>query len=541
MGKLESLDGECSNLKFKKSKLSLPAKLLLVASTVFLGSTLEAIQTQAITAANISLPWVYSYSTNGNLDEATSVSLSQSPYWWVKEGSSMSVSGGVGNNLSGQNMFAVFERTPELNTDQSVSVKINKLNLANVSNRNPWNNVSLYSRWIDDNNYYYMGIRQDGAAAIKKKVNGAYYTLATKQVFSGTYNSSSSLSKDYNLIPMNTWMKIRGVTYTDSSGNVRLKMYIDKNSSGSWELLFDVTDSGATDTGAKIMNSGLNGLREDYMDISMDNYSLNNVKTSDGSIVLPVPTPTLTPTLIPTPIPTPTVTNSNVLFSDTFSEYLVGLITNEYAYWNPTDPKSVASAKWQLDSGSLFSDGSSGWTGIPNSGTPNALSTNVNNSTIFRLVTKQSDFGDVSVSFDLLNQGLSSTSATPAADWDGLHIFLRYQSEYNLYYASINRRDNTVVIKKKVPGGPSNGGTYYALNSYSSHPVPYKSWQKIRATVKNNADGSVTIKLYADDVLVSSATDNGTIGGAPIRTPGKVGVRGDNANLKFKNFVVSSI
>jgi hypothetical protein len=50
---------------------------------------------------------------------------------------------------------------------------------------------------------------------------------------------------------------------------------------------------------------------------------------------------------------------------------------------------------------------------------------------------------------------------------------LRYQSETSLYYASINRRDGTSVIKKKVTGGPDNGGTYYDLTPYVAHAVPY--------------------------------------------------------------------
>lgn len=248
-------------------------------------------------------------------------------------------------------------------------------------------------------------------------------------------------------------------------------------------------------------------------------------------------TSTATTTTVSAPVTTTTSTN---LFSDSFSQYSDGLITNEYAYWNPTALDAKKSNIWEMTSGSLFASGSTGWTGVPNDGAPNALSTNGNNSSVFRLTTKEADFGDVAVTFDLLNQGLNSSLSTPAVDWDGVHIFLRYQSEYNLYYASINRRDNTVVIKKKVPGGPSNNGTYYNMSTYNTHAVPYNTWQQVKVTVKNNADGSVTIQLFANSVLVASMTDNGTVGGAPIRNAGKVGIRGDNDNFKFKNFTVTS-
>jgi hypothetical protein len=227
-------------------------------------------------------------------------------------------------------------------------------------------------------------------------------------------------------------------------------------------------------------------------------------------------------------------------FADSFA-YPNGLITNEYAYWNPSDPRAVQSPVWEMTSGSLFASNGEGWSGIPDDVGPNPTSSSGTDSAVFRLTTKENDFGDVAVSFKLLNQGLSSTASTPPVAWDGIHVFLRYQSEFNLYYASIDRRDNTVVIKKKVPGGPSNGGTYYDLSPNVSHVVPYNSWQIVRATVQNNANRSVTIKLYSGDNLLVSATDDGSIGGPPITAPGKVGIRGDNCNFKVDDFSVSSL
>jgi hypothetical protein len=248
-----------------------------------------------------------------------------------------------------------------------------------------------------------------------------------------------------------------------------------------------------------------------------------------------VPPTTSTPTTS-TPITTP---SASPLFLDQFNQP-DGLITNEYAFFDPGQSDSVVSPLWQLDSGSLFALGNTGWTGVPDDVVPNARSTNGNDSAIFRLVTKRNDFANVSVSLGLDNQGLVSTPSTPTVDWDGVHIFLRYQSEFSLYYASINRRDGTAVIKKKVPGGPDNGGTYYELTPYVSHAVPYGTWQAVRATVKTNANGSVTIDLYAGGQLVVEGVDNG-VGGPPITSPGRVGLRGDNCNFRFKDFRVDAL
>lgn len=234
------------------------------------------------------------------------------------------------------------------------------------------------------------------------------------------------------------------------------------------------------------------------------------------------------------------ISRAQTLITDSFTRPN-GLITNEWAYWNPTQPAAKKDAIWEMDSGSFFAQGGAGWTGKPDTVNPNVGSTNGTNSAIFRLNTKRTDIENAQITFDLLNQGLSSTAKTPQQDWDGAHIWVRYQSEYKLYYASINRRDGKAVIKKKIPGGPSNGGTYYNLTPFVNHPVPYNQWQHVKVTVQDQADGSVIISLYASDALVIQARDTGAVGGPVIKGGGRVGIRGDNANLKFDNFVVTQL
>ncbi len=224
---------------------------------------------------------------------------------------------------------------------------------------------------------------------------------------------------------------------------------------------------------------------------------------------------------------------SSVLFGTDFG-YEDGLITNEYEYWNPSDPTRVESSYWEMTSGSVFASTGTGWTGVPDDTEPNATSSNGNNSVIFRMVTKKSDFENVTVSFSALHQGFTSSVSTPEVDWDGFHIFLRYQDSATLYYATANRRDDKVVIKKKKTG------TYYDLSDYNDYTVTFMEWHRIKATIKTTVGGDVEIKLYIDEVLVASGTDDGTLGGAPITNPGRVGIRGDNSNLNFDDFIVTS-
>ena len=141
-----------------------------------------------------------------------------------------------------------------------------------------------------------------------------------------------------------------------------------------------------------------------------------------------------------------------------------------------------------MTSGSLFDKDGTGWTGAPDGcSSSSALSTPCTASDVFRLNTTEHDFGNVTVSLDLLNYVAHVLDTTPAVDWDGVHVWLRYQSEYNLYYASFNRRDGHIVIKKKCPGGDENGGTYYELGKgeVSGYPIPFGTWQHLSASVQN--------------------------------------------------------
>ena len=258
--------------------------------------------------------------------------------------------------------------------------------------------------------------------------------------------------------------------------------------------------------------------------------STTSTTTSSSSSTTSTTTPSTTTTV-------PIDSTGSVLVSDTFDRPN-GLVTNEYAFWNPSASDRIEDGIWAANSGSLFSKDSTGWSGVPDDREPNATSSNGTNSAIFRLISKRTGIRDVDVSFRLRNEGFSVTSSTPAVAWDGVHVFLRYASEESLYYASVNRRDGTTQIKKKVPGGPSNGGTYYTLAS-GSFAFRFNEWQDVRATIVTRTDGAVRIELWANGALVAAATDAGV--GGPVVASGAVGIRGDNTQFSFDSFIARSI
>jgi hypothetical protein len=281
------------------------AKILtILVATAFVISFTSSGKTQAQAGSTISLPWSYSFNSPGTLNQSATTDQSGSAYWWVKSGGQIIVQNGIGQSLQGstpssnpwyapyastypvesdkglhpQNMFSMFARVEQRDSDQAVSVKIAQDNLSNSANIHAWNGILLQSRWQDVNNYVYAGIRQDGHAIIRKVVNGVNYTLAEKQIVPGSYSASNP-----DLLPKNIWLKIRSVVYDDINGTMHVQLYADVTQSGVWTQIFDVSD---TNNGPKLSAPGLSGIRTDFMDVSLDDYSIATPKVPASA---PVP------------------------------------------------------------------------------------------------------------------------------------------------------------------------------------------------------------------------------------------------------------
>jgi hypothetical protein len=256
----------------------------------------------------------------------------------------------------------------------------------------------------------------------------------------------------------------------------------------------------------------------------------------------------------------------HVLFADRFRRPNGAnhLITNEYALFNPHDRRAVSSSEWEMTSGSLFSVDGVGWTGHPDTVTPNADSTNGTDSAVFRLRTRLATFRDVRVDVDVrVNRwviGAGRESQEPE-----VVIWMRYASEFQLYWASVLRATGRVDVEKKVPVGPCgagdancyNAGDYYILPPYTQAGwhVTFGRWYHITATAEDNPDGSVTITTYRDGIRMIRAVDRGrgsTVRGAgdgqplsdpapPIVGPARLGIRGDNADFNLRDYTVTAL
>lgn len=251
---------------------------------------------RASTAATVTSPFGYKFNTIGMLPEAGNMNDSWSPYWWLSSGGRFFLDGGVGSTVKGnlasndywrryyektspvdtdsgyhpQNLFRLVTRSKWKNFRQQVYFRIRNDNLSTSANRNASNGLYLMDRYLDQDqdNLYYTGIRVDGAAVIKKKIRGTYYTVAYAPLFPGSaYDRDSNPS----LLPKDIWIGLRSEVTNHSDGTVRIVLYVDPGP-GGWSLVFDVLDNGLAYGGSALTASGYGGFRTDFMDVEFENY-----------------------------------------------------------------------------------------------------------------------------------------------------------------------------------------------------------------------------------------------------------------------------
>ncbi|MDP3729753.1 MAG: hypothetical protein Q8R26_03355 [bacterium] len=249
-------------------------------------------------AAVVQSPFYYNFKVDGVLDEIGKMDDSSSPYFWLNSGGQFYLKDGIGKTIQGelgqfhkwrlayassnpvdtdngyhpQNIFRLATRSKWQNFNQEIYFKITKLNMSASASRDASNGFLLFNRYQDGNNLYYVGIRVDGAAIIKKKINGVYYTLADKQF----YNADAPYNRDTNpnLIPGQKWIGLKSEMMTSSDNTVSIKLFIDKDKTGNWILVAEAKDDGRSYGGAAITNEGYAGIRTDFLDVEFDDYKI---------------------------------------------------------------------------------------------------------------------------------------------------------------------------------------------------------------------------------------------------------------------------
>jgi len=241
---------------------------------------------------------LYGLSSALSLEESSSASASGSSQWWLNSGAYFKVENGIGKTNQGslpssdrwrelyaasnprdtdngyhpQNIFRLLTKSTFKNVEQKAYFNIRKYNLSDSPLRAEHNGFLFFNRYKDGNNLYYTGLRVDGSVIVKKKLNGTYYTLASKKVISGAYNRSTNP----NLIPEEKWVGLKSVVTDLADGSVRIRVYTDLSGTGSWTLAAEVVDNGSTH-GPVISSKAMGGIRTDYMDLWFKEYSIREL------------------------------------------------------------------------------------------------------------------------------------------------------------------------------------------------------------------------------------------------------------------------
>jgi hypothetical protein len=238
------------------------------------------------------------FSEKTTLEEAGKMSDSQSPNWWLNSGGVAAMDNGSARTNFGplpegsrwqklyaktnprdtdggffpQNIFRLVTRQKWQNLDQQIFFNIDKINMSDSENRNESNGALLFNRYYDGDNLYYTGLRVDGHAVIKKKIDGKYYTLAEKDVLSD--GKKYDRNDEPNFLPLHQWLGIRSVVTNTGNRAVDLKFYVDLDQTGNWQLVLETQDKGSAFGKSPLSEPGRAGIRTDFMDVAFQNYKI---------------------------------------------------------------------------------------------------------------------------------------------------------------------------------------------------------------------------------------------------------------------------
>ena len=119
---------------------------------------------------------------------------------------------------------------------------------------------------------------------------------------------------------------------------------------------------------------------------------------------------------------------------------------------------------------------------------------------------------------------------TPTPEmWEVAWVLWHYTDNTHFYYFS--PKPNGWELGKEDPAYP---GDQRFLATGSSPSFPIKKWYNIKINQVNNLDGSVTIKAYVNDVLITTFTDT-----ERPYTSGKIALYNEDAHVHFDDVKVS--
>ena len=253
-----------------------------------------------IPAENQSVTFAEMFDEPFVIKESGRMGRSSSDSWWVSSGGYFYSVGGIGSTIIGdlpeyderrttyaktnprdtdngfhpQNIFRLVQKDTWENSVQEAYFRIVGNNFSDSKYRNQSNGLLFFNRYQDQFNLYYVGIRVDGHATIKKKINGVYYDLSYVPL--GTTDEKYDRGDNPSSLPADVWIGLRSITETNDDG-VHISLYVDWERSGDWELVAEAVDDGKS-YGGPVFEEGHAGIRTDFMDVQFDDYSVTEIE-----------------------------------------------------------------------------------------------------------------------------------------------------------------------------------------------------------------------------------------------------------------------
>lgn len=245
------------------------------------------------------------FSEEGVVEEAGNESESSDPYWWVSSGGILTIgNAGRGATAQGklgalskwriayavsnpedtdggyrpQNIFRLVTRSEWKNERTETYVRIVQTNASESRNRNESNGILHFMRYADENNLYYSGIRVDGAAVVKKKIRGIYYTLAYEPIPELSEGGPYDRNANPNVLPEDVWIGMRTEITNEPNGSVKIELYTDIGRTGEWKQAAIAYDTGGSFGGAAFLGYGKTGIRTDFMDVEFEGFQVRELR-----------------------------------------------------------------------------------------------------------------------------------------------------------------------------------------------------------------------------------------------------------------------